>query len=173
LATASCSCRVFTIERHYRSVDQALTGDNIGMKIKGLDKNSLPRTGDIMVKASEQTENPLGVCDSFTAQVSVLSHPGELKVGYAPIAMVRTSRSAIRLEEILWKVGKETAGTKVENPAGLKAGDVALVRFKPAQKLIVEKFGACEGLARLAIMEGTNVVMMAKVVDVVQASDGE
>eukprot|EP00666_Eupelagonemidae_sp_cell4sb_P016842 gene16842-16096_t len=31
---------------------------------------------------------------TFTAQVQVLDHPGELKVGYTPVCFVRTGRSA-------------------------------------------------------------------------------
>ncbi len=33
-----------------------------------------------------------------------MNHPGELKVGYCPVAFVRTGRSAVKMSKINWKV---------------------------------------------------------------------
>ena len=49
--TGSCPCtrKVFTIEMHRQRVDFDRPGDNVGIDIKGLDKNGVPRSGDVMV----------------------------------------------------------------------------------------------------------------------------
>ena len=39
-------CQVFTVEMHHQRVDFANPGDNVGLNIKGLDKNNMPRSGD-------------------------------------------------------------------------------------------------------------------------------
>jgi translation elongation factor EF-1alpha len=44
-AANPCTGKVFTVEMHHKRVDKAGPGDNVGMNIKGLDKNNLPRTG--------------------------------------------------------------------------------------------------------------------------------
>merc|ERR1719238_977100 len=44
-----CEGKVFTVEMHHKRVDAAKPGDNVGMNIKGLDKNNMPRSGDVMV----------------------------------------------------------------------------------------------------------------------------
>jgi len=95
-----------------------------------------------------------------------LNHPGELKNGYSPIAFVRTARSAVKMTKINWKVSKETGGKKAPEPANIKANEMAEVVFAPQQPFVVDSFKSCEGLGRIAIMEGATVVMLGKVVEV-------
>nr|UWJ90242.1 elongation factor 1 alpha [Barroeca monosierra] len=161
-----CTGKIFTVEMHHKSVEAAKTGDNVGLNVKGLDKKNMPRVGDVMVLKSDSS---IGKCKSFHAQVQVMNHPGELKVGYCPIAFVRTSRSAVRMSEISWKIGKETGGSKAETPPNLKANEVAEVKFEPQQPFVVDSFKSCEGLGRIAIMEGNTVVMLGKVTKIERA----
>jgi len=158
-----CSGKVFSVEMHHKSQPMAGPGDNVGLNMKGLDKVNMPRVGDVMIMKSDST---LKACQNFTAQVQVLDHPGELKVGYSPIAFIRTGRSACRIAKINWKIGKETGGQKAENPPHLKANEMAEIVFEPQQPFVAEAFSACEGLGRVAIMEGASVVMLGKAVAV-------
>merc|ERR1712032_1613083 len=48
-ASNPCTGKVFTVEMHHQRVDFANPGDNVGLNIKGLDKNNMPRSGDVMV----------------------------------------------------------------------------------------------------------------------------
>ena len=159
----ACTGKIFTVEMHHKSVPSAGAGDNVGLNVKGLVKGNMPRVGDIMILKKDTT---LGRCKSFVAQVQVLDHPGELKKGYTPVAFVRTGRCAVRMTEIKWKVGKETGGKKLEDPVSLKANEMAEVVFTPQQPFIVDSFKNCEGLGRVAIMEGNGVVMLGKVASV-------
>jgi elongation factor 1-alpha len=165
-ASTACVGKVFTVEMHHKAVDEASCGDNVGLNIKGLPKDNMPRVGDVMINKKDSS---LGKCKSFTVQVQVLNHPGELKVGYTPIAFIRTSRSAVKMTEITWKMGKETGGQKADKPTSIKAGEMGEVVFEPQQAFVVDTFKACEGLGRVAIMEGNSVVMLGKVVKVEQA----
>merc|ERR1739847_261029 len=109
-ASTACTGKVFTVEMHHKNVDAAMQ-----------------RVGDVMVKSDDDS---IHRTKSFTAQVQVLNHPGELKVGYCPIAFIRTGRSAVRLSELKWKVGKETGGQKAEGPISIKAGEMGAVSFE-------------------------------------------
>merc|ERR1712146_285767 len=82
---------------HHKNVEAAHQGDNVGMNVKGLPKDNMPRVGDVMVL---KTDNTLSRTSEFTCTVQVLNHPGQLKPGYCPIAFVRAARSAVRLSEI-------------------------------------------------------------------------
>jgi len=155
-----CDGKIFTVEMHHKSVPQAVSGDNCGFNIKGLKKENMPRVGDVMVLKSDSTINRV---KSFTAQIRVLEHPGELKPGYCPIAFVRTGRSAVRMTKIDWKVGKETGNQKLESPVSLKANEMAQAVFEPQQPFVVDTFKNCEGLGRVALMEGASVIMLGKV----------
>merc|ERR1712185_214510 len=84
-ASTACTGKVFTVEMHHKNVEMAHQGDNVGMNIKGLPKDNMPRVGDIMVLESGTTCSRTA---EFQAQIQVLNHPGELKTGYTPIAFV-------------------------------------------------------------------------------------
>jgi len=164
-ASLPCKGKIFSVEMHHKSQPVANAGDNVGLNIKGLVKENMPRVGDIMLKKVD--EAGLKKCREFTCQVQILNHPGELKVGYSPIAFVRTARSAVRMSKINWKMSKETGGKKADAPAGVKANEMAEVMFQPQQPFVVDTFKNCEGLGRIAIMEGATVVMLGKVIEVV------
>jgi elongation factor 1-alpha len=167
-ASKSCNGKVFTVEMHHKSVPAAGAGDNVGLNVKGLSKENMPRVGDIMIK---KTDDSLKPCQSFIAQVQILDHPGELKPGYSPIAFVRTGRSACKMSKIDWKIGKSTGGQKVEDPPFLKQNEMAQVHFEPLQPFVLDSFKSCEGLGRVAIMEGAGVVMLGKVAKVTFKAD--
>merc|ERR1712072_1484377 len=117
--------------------------------------------GDVMVYKKDTT---LGACANFNAQIQVLDIPGEIKVGYSPIGFVRCGRSACRLTKIVWKIGKETGGKKMEEPHSLKSNEMAECTFAPQQPLVVDTFKSCEGLSRIAFLDGNGVVMLGKIV---------
>merc|ERR1711904_492295 len=64
-----CQGKVFSLEMHHKRVDQAMPGDNVGMNIKGLDKNNMPRAGDVMILKNDGSLRPV---TSFTAQIQTL-----------------------------------------------------------------------------------------------------
>merc|ERR1711998_434185 len=106
----------------------------------GLDKNNMPRSGDVMVYKKDTT---LGQTKEFDAQIQVLDIPNEIKVGYSPIGFVRCGRSACRISKVVWKMGKETGGKEMEQCS-----------FQPQQPLVCDSFKNCEGLSRIAFMDG-------------------
>mmetsp|Transcript_5683 Transcript_5683/g.35348 ORF Transcript_5683/g.35348 Transcript_5683/m.35348 type:complete len:285 (+) Transcript_5683:1-855(+) len=160
-AANACTGKVFSVEMHHKRVEEANPGDNVGMNIKGLDKGNMPRVGDVMVYKKDDT---LKHIKDFAAQIQTLDVPGELKVGYSPIGFVRCGRSACKMTAIDWKVGKETGGKKLESPHALKSNEVAQCVFEPQHPLVVDSFKNCEGLSRIAFLDGNTAVMLGKVV---------
>merc|ERR1712224_684437 len=89
-----CRGKVFSIEMHHKQVERAMAGDNVGLNIKGLSKENMPRVGDIIC----DEKDGLTETAEFTMQVAVQDHPGQLKAatydekskeyrgGFCPIA---------------------------------------------------------------------------------------
>merc|ERR1711988_926593 len=121
-----------------------MSGDNIGMNVKNLKKENMPRVGDVMIYAKD----------------------GSIKCGYSPIGHVRCGRAACRLVKINWKMGKDTGGEKSEGAVELKTNDAAEAIFVPQQPLVVDTFENCDGLSRIAFMDGNSAVMLGKVMAV-------
>ena len=156
----ACGGKVFSIEMHHTRYSEAKPGDNVGLNIKGLDKINMPHTGDVMIYKKDTT---LDRCGEFTAQIQTLDIPGEIKPGYSPIGFVRCGRAACKITGFNFKVGKETGGKKMEAPHSLKSNEMAEVIFQPQQPLIVDSFKNCEGLSRIAFLDGNTAVMLGKV----------
>jgi len=167
-AGTPCVGKVFTVEMHHKRHDEAKPGDNVGLNIKGLDKINMPHTGDIMVYKKDTS---LSQVKSFNAQIQVLDIPGEIKTGYSPIGFVRCGRSACRITKMVWKMGKETGGKKMEDPHSLKSNEMAECIFEPQQPLVADSYKNSEGLSRIAFMDGNGVVMLGKVTAVEAKSD--
>ena len=53
--------KVFTVEMHHQHVHQAYPGNYVVFNIKGLDKRNMPRSGDVMVPASQIQEQIVDV----------------------------------------------------------------------------------------------------------------
>merc|ERR1719440_310898 len=142
-ASNPCTGKVFTVEMHHSRVDFANPGDNV------------------MVYKKDTT---LGQTREFDAQIQVLDIPNEIKTGYSPIGFVRCGRAACRVSALKWKMGKETGGKKMEDPHSLKPNEMAECAFQPQQPLVCDTFKNCEGLSRVAFMDGNGVVMLGKIV---------
>jgi len=161
-----CTGKVFSIEMHHKSVPSAQPGDNVGLNVKGLDKGNMPRAGDVMIY---KTDDSLHHCVNFTAQIQTLDIPAQVKVGYSPIGFVRTGRAACKLAVMNFKVQKPSGGgkpIKVESPTFLKSNEAAECVFEPQQPLVCEGFKTCEGLSRIAFLDGNTVVMLGKITKV-------
>jgi elongation factor 1-alpha len=48
----------------------------------------------------------------------------------------------------------------MEEPHSLKANEMAQCTFEPQQPLVADSFKNCEGLSRVAFMDGNGVVML-------------
>merc|ERR1712094_58872 len=52
---------------------------------------------------------------------------------------------------------------KAEGAVALKTNDAAEGVFEPQQPMVVDEFTKCEGLSRIAFMDGNSAVMLGKV----------
>merc|ERR1712146_788614 len=73
--------------------------------------------------------------------------------------------------KICWRMGKDTGGEKAEGAMELKTNDAAGIVLVPQQPMVVDTFDNCEGLARIAFLDGNSAVMLGKVSAVNLAKD--
>ena len=156
---------------HHKNVESASHGDNVGVNVKNLSKEKMPRVGDVMTLVNDNVPK---MVTSFRAMVSVQEHPGKLcsadnagKSGFTPSVHVRTTKAPCRLEKIHWKMGKSTGKQKQEDPLFVEKGDNAEVTFIPKMPFFVEAYNDCPGLGRIAVMDSNSLVMLGKIMNVV------
>jgi len=175
--------KCFTIEMHHKSVQEANTGDNVGVNVKGLPKeaNKLPKVGDVMYVTTEDPATQPKQVDTFTALVFVQDHPGQLKAshekenkgktehvgGFTPTIHVRTAKAPCQIRAINWKVGKKTGNAKMPNPKFIEAGEQAEVVMAPKMPFVCNAYDECKALGRMAAMDSNNLIMLGKITSVV------
>merc|ERR1719463_414350 len=106
-ASTACPGKIFTVEMHHKKIEAGGAGDNIGMNVKNLNKENMPRVGDVMIYKSDGS---LQSSSNFEASIQVLDIPGVIK-------------------KVTWRQGKDTGNEKVDGAVELKTNDSAGVIF--------------------------------------------
>ena len=154
---------VKTIEMHHEQLQTAEPGDNVGFNVRGIELKDIAR-GDVLGPVS----NPPTVATEFTAQIVVLNHPTVITVGYTPVFHIHTAQVACQFTELVKKINPATGETLAEHPDFLKNGDVAIVKLKPAQPLVIERQKDIPKLAKFAIRDSGATVAAGMCVDLVK-----
>ncbi|MGC9112435.1 translation elongation factor EF-1 subunit alpha [Acidilobus sp.] len=152
---------VKSIQMHYQDLPQAEPGDNVGVALRGVEKNQVKR-GDVIGRA----DNPPTVAEEFTARIVVVWHPSAIAVGYTPVIHVHTASVACRITEIVAKLDPRTGNPIEQNPQFIKAGDTAIVKFKPIKPLVIEKFSDFPQLGRFAMRDMGRTIGIGIVTDI-------
>nr|AAP06497.1 similar to GenBank Accession Number AF063419 elongation factor 1-alpha in Milnesium tardigradum [Schistosoma japonicum] len=127
---------VKSVEMHHEALTEAFPGDNVGFNVKNVSVKDI-RRGNV---AGDSKNDPPKETESFTAQVIVMNHPGEIKNGYSPVLDCHTAHIACKFNEITEKLDRRS-GKKIEdNPKSIKSGDAAIVELVPSKPLCVETF---------------------------------
>lgn len=140
---------VKSVEQHHSQIEAAYPGDNVGFNIKGLSVKDIQR-GCV---TSDSKNDPAKACVSFQAQVIIMKHPGQICNGYSPVLDCHTSHVACKFEKILQLIDKRTGKATQEEPASIKTGDSAMVKFIPTKQMVVETFVEYPPLGRFAIRD--------------------
>ena len=139
---------VKTIEMHHEQLQEAPSGFNVGINVKGVGKKDIAR-GDVISDAAK----PPTIAAEFTAQIAIINHPTVVAVGYTPVFHVHTAQVPCQLIEIVHKIDP-TSGQPMEGTVDfLKNGDVAICKFKPMGNLVIEESATNPHMARFAIRD--------------------
>jgi elongation factor 1-alpha len=145
--------KVNSIETHYTKIDTAGPGDNIGFNVKGIPKDKLKR-GEVV----SHPNNPCRVAKVFNGRIFIINHPTAVGEGYTPVLHLHTAQIAVRFDKLLAKLDPRTGQVVEENPAYLRTGEAAMVRFVPLMPTAMEVFKDYPQLGRFALRDmGTTI----------------
>ena len=125
--------------------------------------------------ASDSKNDPAKEAASFTAQVIILNHPGQIGAGYAPVLDCHTAHIACKFAELVEKIDRRTGKSIEANPKFVKSGDACIAKLVPSKPMCVESYNEYPPLGRFAVrdMRQTVAVGIIKSVDKTDKSGGK
>ena len=109
------------------------SGVQVSIKVQGHNYVNDVQRGDVIT-----SDIPDYATEFFLGLIIVLNKPKGIKAGYIPTLFIHSAMVKVLYEQILWVEQKD--GTKVYDPELITTGQKALVRFKPLEKILVERF---------------------------------
>jgi elongation factor 1-alpha len=170
-APSNITTEVKSVEMHHTALPEAGPGDNVGFNVKNVSVKEI-RRGNV---AGNSAQDPPKECASFSAQVIILNHPGQISAGYAPVLDCHTAHIACKFTELQEKIDRRSGKKMEDNPQHVKSGDAAIVKMTPQKPMCVEAFSDYPPLGRFAVrdMRQTVAVGVIKSVEKKDASSGK
>jgi elongation factor 1-alpha len=163
-APTGLTTEVKSVEMHHESLPEATPGDNVGFNCKNVSVKEIKR-GFV---ASNAADDPAKACETFSAQVIVMSHPGEIRNGYSPVLDCHTCHIATKFKNIDEKKDRRTNKTMEANPSSVKSGDSCMVTMEPTKPMCVEAFQDYPPLGRFAVRDMRKTVAVGVIQSVVK-----
>lgn len=148
-APVNVTTEVKSVEMHHEALTEALPGDNVGFNVKNVSVKDI-RRGNV---AGDSRNDPPQEAASFTSQVIILNHPGQISAGYAPVLDCHTAHIACKFAELKEKIDRRSGKKLEDNPKSLKSGDAAIVDMIPGKPMCVESFSEYPPLGRFAVRD--------------------
>jgi elongation factor 1-alpha len=156
---AGLTTEVKSVEMHHEALAEAVPGDNVGFNCKNVSVKDLKR-GFV---ASNAADDPAKGCDTFSAQVIIMSHPGQIQNGYTPVLDCHTCHIATKFKNIDEKQDRRTGKAMEANPKFVKTGDACIVTLEPTKPMVVETFNEYPPLGRFAVRDMRQTVAVGVV----------
>jgi len=141
-------------------------GERLGLQLRAAD--GLNEVSRGMVVSPPRGDGVLLPHQYFEAQVAVTKNvPNEVKVGWEATLHCHMLKVTVRLRRIVWKIGKETGGKKMDDPHSLKSKEMATVLFEfSGTPQVIARFVDHPELGRFILVNNHECMMLGKIMQV-------
>eukprot|EP00285_Hemiselmis_virescens_P016658 CAMPEP_0173400684 /NCGR_PEP_ID=MMETSP1356-20130122/48633_1 /TAXON_ID=77927 ORGANISM="Hemiselmis virescens, Strain PCC157" /NCGR_SAMPLE_ID=MMETSP1356 /ASSEMBLY_ACC=CAM_ASM_000847 /LENGTH=566 /DNA_ID=CAMNT_0014360657 /DNA_START=95 /DNA_END=1795 /DNA_ORIENTATION=+ len=129
-------------------LSEALPGDNIKMKIKGVEEENL-RNGFVICRK----DNMCRPCRWFDATIQILEFESIICAGYSCVLHIHSAIEECTFHALKAILDKKTRQVKQKDPKFCKQGDSVVVRVKMARPICIEKYKDFAQMGRFMIRD--------------------
>lgn len=153
-----------------KEVDQALAGENVEVKIQGVEEEEIGK-GFVICDNNSLCH----YSDTFDAKVHIQDIKSIMAPGYQSIIHIHTLTEECSIKNIIAMVEKKTGKLQKfakGQPKCLRNGNMAIVRIKiPSGSICIERFKDFDRMGRLTLRDEGKTIAMGTIMKVVQAGE--
>ena len=141
-------------------VPAAISGDNVRIKLKGVDPEQVS-VGFVLTDG----RSPVNVVNKFEAQLAILEHKNIICAGYSAVMHVHTLSEEVTITALLHYYDKKTGKKSRKPPQFAKKGMkvVALLETAEGKGICLEKFNDYPQLGRFTLRDEGRTVAIGRV----------
>ncbi|KAI8344076.1 P-loop containing nucleoside triphosphate hydrolase protein [Chlamydoabsidia padenii] len=144
-------------------VDQAICGDNIKIRLKGVEEDEV--SPGFMLCAKKK---PVKTATKFVAQLAILEHKNIICPGYTAVLHVHSAAEEISLGALLHLIDKKTRRKSKRPPQFVKQGQTVIARIETSGPVCVETFDDYPQLGRFTLRDEGKTIAIGKIIKVLE-----
>lgn len=151
-------------------VDHAVSGDNVKLKLKGVEEDDI-RPGFVLCS----TKEPCKVGRIFDAQIAVLEYKSIICPGYTAVLHIHSATEEVIVKALIALVDKKTGKPDKAKgrPRFVKPGDIVIARIEAQGVVCMEAFKDHPQMGRFTLRDEGKTVAIGKVLKIVDVEAAE
>lgn len=154
---------VISIQRNEEEVNAAYSGDNIRIKLKGVEEEDIS-SGFVLC-------DPDSLChvgSSFDAQIVILEHKSIICAGYSAVLHIHSVVEEVQIKQLIALIDRKTGKKAAQRPRFVKQDQVVIARLQTAGVICLETFKEFPQMARFTLRDEGKTVAIGKVLKLVE-----
>ncbi|XP_014663209.1 PREDICTED: eukaryotic peptide chain release factor GTP-binding subunit ERF3A-like [Priapulus caudatus] len=157
------SVEVMTIISDEIDTNEAESGENIKVKLKGVEEEDVSQ-GFVLCTPNA----PCSTASTFDAQVVILEHKSIICAGYSCVLHIHTCIEEVTIKALLCLIDKKTGEKSKTRPRFIKQDQIAIVRFQSAGTICVESFKDFAQMGRFTLRDEGRSIAIGKVLKIIE-----
>ncbi|KAK4517854.1 uncharacterized protein ATC70_001202 [Mucor velutinosus] len=147
-------------------IEQAMCGDNIRMRLKGIEEDEIMPGFVLCSKKS-----PVKTTTQFEAQLAILDHKNIICAGYTAVLHIHAAAEEVQISALLHLIDKKTGKKTRKPPQFVKQGQKAIARIVTSGPICIETFEKLPQLGRFTLRDEGKTVAIGKVTKVLDPAE--
>ncbi|KAI8873854.1 hypothetical protein GQ42DRAFT_141656 [Ramicandelaber brevisporus] len=158
-------CEVLGVYIEEDEVPMAVCGDNVRLKVKGVDEEDV-QVGFVI----SDVNSPIKAVSQIDVQLRVLDIDNIISAGFTAVMHLHTAVEEVTLTQMICGVDSKTGKRVKKAPGFLTKNHQAVVRFEITQQVAVDTYKTFPNLGRFTLRDKGKTIGIGKVLKLIDGS---